>query len=183
MCRLVLIFFRVQFQVEETRQVAARIAAASSSASLLTEGNLDFPESRLGSEQSLKRFLLQWNRILPLHAFQLFGRRRHGRCGILHVFIEIGEFLVGLGDIAALHADRERRDLIAEFLLRVREELPGCRRVFGSGGLVVLLLPSSGNQFLFALRNFRLVVRLPASTAHRRFAATAKTRVQMVRLE
>src|SRR5208337_4179239 len=163
LCRLVLIFFCIQFQVEETRQVAARIAASSSSASLLSKGNLDFPETRLGSEQSLKRFLLQWNRILPLHTLQLFGRRRHGRGGILHVLIEIGEFLVGLGDITTLHADRERRDLIAELLLRVREELSGCRRVFGSGGVVILLLPGSGDQFLFALRNFRLVVRFPAS--------------------
>ena len=154
----VLILFRVQFKIEETGKVATGVASASSTASALTKGDLNLAEGGFSAQQSLQRFLLEWKRIFPLRRFQLVCRRSHICGGGLHVLVEFGELFVGLGDVAALHANRKCIDLVAELLLRVGEELALRCGIFRGCCLVVLLLPGRGDQFFLALGNFSLVV-------------------------
>ena len=83
----------------------------------------------------------------------------------LHILIEIGELLVSLGDVAALHANRKCVDLVAQFLLCIGKELSLRRLVLGRCSLLVLLFPGCGDQLFFALGYIGLVVAASSATA------------------
>src|SRR5581483_7736830 len=99
----ILVFRRVEFEIEETGKIAAGVAPAASAARL-AKGDLDLAERGFGSQERLKRLLLERNSVFPLHAFQFLRRRSHCRSRVLHVFVEFSELAVGLRDVAALHA-------------------------------------------------------------------------------
>src|ERR1700723_4151108 len=166
-CRLrclVLIFFCIQLQSEETGQIASSAAATSTATALLSEGDLNLPEGRLSTQQPLKRLLFQWNGIFPLHALQPICRRSHCLgCG-LHVFVEAGKLFVRGREITALDASREREHLVAQLLLCIGEELSCHSGVFRSCDLVILLLPGRSDQLLLAFRDFGLVVLSPPTS-------------------
>ncbi len=162
---LVLVLLRVQFQIEEAGEIAAGAAATAAATALLAKCDFDLPEGRLSAQQRLQRFLFQRNRILPLRAFQLVCRGAHGSGRLLHILIEIGELLVSLGDVAALHANRKCVDLVAQFLLCIGKELPCAAASLGVAVLSFCLLPGCGDQLFFALGYFRLVVAASSATA------------------
>src|SRR5271167_2376509 len=83
-----------------------------------------------------------------------------------------------MGDVSALHANRQRRHLVAKLALRLGKELAGRGCIFGKSSLVVQLFPRGGDQLLLAFGNLGLVVTSAASTS-----ATALLRLRELALE
>ena len=116
-------------------EIAAGAAAASAAtAAALPEGHLDIAERSLGAQQVLQRLLLGRQRVLPLGALQLVGRRTHGLDGLLHVLDEALEGVAGAFELARLHAVGQRFGLVAQLGLHIGQE----RGVLGVGALVAL---------------------------------------------
>jgi hypothetical protein len=70
--RLILILLRVELEVEEAGEIAARIASASSTAAaLLAKGYLNLAKGGLCAQKVLKRLLLDWKSIAPLKPTEL----------------------------------------------------------------------------------------------------------------
>ena len=85
--------------------------------------------------------------------------------GGVHVLHETVEFLVFLGQFAALHASGERSRLLAQLGLHAGEEFGGVGSFLLRGVLVALLLPGCGDDFLFALGDVVLIAAHAAATA------------------
>ncbi len=163
---LVLILLGVHLEIEEAGQVAAGAASTPSASALLTEGDLNLAEGRLRPQQSLERLLLVGQSVLPGLLLEFFGRGNHGPRRHLHILLEAGKLLIGRTQSAALHARGERKHLLAQRGLRLRQRLAYVRGVGRSRRLIVLLLPGGGDQFFFAPRDVGLVAgTLPTSTA------------------
>ena len=130
---LVLILFGIEFEVEQTLHVArgAAAAATAAAAALLAEGHLDIAERRFGAHQVLQRLLLGRQRILPLGALQLLGRRTHRLDRLFHVLDEALERIARAFELAGLHAVGQRLGLVAQFGLHAGQE----RGVLGIGAL------------------------------------------------
>ena len=160
---LILILLRIELEIEEACQVAARPCPAAASASTAAKGNLDLPEGRFGPQQILQRLLLARHRVLPLPDFQLAGRGIHRLGRRIHIRDKAIELLIRLGEFAALHAIGERPRLGSQLGLNLGEKL--CR--FGGlrwrRVLLSLLLPGRGDDLLFALRDVVLVALTAAA--------------------
>ena len=164
--RLILVLFRIQFKIEQACKIAARTAAATTTATLLlAKRYLYLAKRRLGTQQRLQRLLLQRQRVFPLRTLQLVCRGRHRRGCCLHIFFKRAELFIGRGQIAALHARRQRHHLVSQLHLRIRQKDTGCRDVFRRRILIVLLLPCSGNQLFLALGDFCLIALRPTTSA------------------
>src|SRR6185369_10863960 len=85
--------------------------------------------------------------------------------GLSHILGEGLEFLARAGQLASLHAVRQRSCLSLQFCLHIREEL----RVLGSFGFVAFLIANlvkrRSDYFLLALRDLVIILFAPAATS------------------
>ena len=103
-----------------------------------------------------KRFLLRDQRVLPVLALQLLGRRIHfGRRGF-QILDEILEFLIRSRQLAAARTLRQRLRLFLQLRLHFGQE----PSVLGGFilGVAAQLVPGGGDDFLLPLRNLAAVV-------------------------
>jgi len=116
---LVLILFRVEFEVEKALKIArgAASAAASTRAATLPESHLDIAHGSLGAQQELQCLLLRHKRGIPFGALQFVGRRLHVGNGLVHVVYEVLERIAGFLELTGLHAIGERLRLVTQFAL------------------------------------------------------------------
>ena len=101
--RLVLVFLSIEFEIEQTSQIA-RGAATTTSTTAPSQRNLNLPESSFGAQQRLQCLLLVGNRVLPLLLLQLLGGRRHRFGGGDHILLEGIDGLYFIGQLAGLQA-------------------------------------------------------------------------------
>ena len=85
---------------------------------------MNIAERRFGAQQVLQGFLLRLQCAFPCLGLQLVGCRTHLVRGLLHVFYERLEFLIGARKLAAARALRERLSLLLKLGLHLRQE-PG----------------------------------------------------------
>src|SRR6185312_10685320 len=131
-------------------------------------GNFNLTERGFRAQQVLQGFLFIRQGVLPFLLLQFFRGRLHGSGGGIHVFHKTAELLVLLGQLAALHASRERPGLIAQLGLHPGKKFGRVGGFLLRGFLVALMLPCFSDDFLFALRNVVgvLLAATSAATAH-----------------
>src|SRR6266850_516074 len=139
--RFVLIFFRVELEIKQAREIAPRAASRPAAPAAAAKRYLNLAERGLGAQQVLEGFLFVGKGILPFLLLQFFGGWAHGVGSRVHVLHKTIEFLVFLGKLAALHTSGERLRLIAQFGLNVGKELGGLGRLLFGRFLVTALLP------------------------------------------
>ena len=123
----VLIFLRIQFEVEKAGEIAAR-RAATATASSGSERYLNLAESSLGAKQVLQGSLFIGERVGPFQLLQLLRCGTHGRGGGTHILLEITELLIRVAQFAPLQAASQRERLIAQLGLHAGEEFAIFRR-------------------------------------------------------
>ena len=159
--RLVLILLGVELEIEQAGEIAPGSAARPAASALAAKRHLNLAEGGLGPQQMLERFLLAGHGLLPLLLLQLLRGRAHGLGRRLHLFHETVEFLICLGQFAALQAAGERQRLIAQLGLHVGEEFRGFGGFLLRRFLVAQLLPGFGDDFFFALGDLVLAALPP----------------------
>src|SRR5262249_21290545 len=156
---LVLILFRVEFEIEQAGQISAGApATASTSSAPITERHLNVTERRFGTQEMRQCPLLRPERVLPLHGFELVGSGLHLGGASLHVLQKRRERLIRSRQFAAGGALRERFSLLLQLLLDFGKELgifSARRTILGTAADRV---PGSRDDFFLTPRNLFLVL-------------------------
>ena len=157
---LVLVLFRIQFQIEQALHVTLCSTAAATA--LLTHRDFNLFAPGLSPLQILQRLLLMRQRVLELQPAQSLNGRRHRLRRLSHILRHRFDRLVLASQLPRPDPLHKSLCLLPQFLLRLAQKL-GVFLLLSRRLFALLFLESGTDNFLLPLDNIAALLPLTAT--------------------